>query len=40
LTFTGIHGVIPHKIELFIATPVRTSYPSREIIAFEVNKIN
>jgi hypothetical protein len=28
LTFTGLHGVISHTIELFIATAVRTSNPT------------
>jgi hypothetical protein len=27
LTFNGLHGVISHKIELFITTAVRTSNP-------------
>jgi hypothetical protein len=29
LTFNGLHGIISHKIELFITTTVRTSNPTQ-----------
>jgi hypothetical protein len=28
LTFNGLHGVISHKLQLFITTAVRTSDPA------------
>jgi hypothetical protein len=32
LTFSGIHGIMSKKIELFIASAVRTSDPPEKIL--------